>query len=366
MVTGAGGSIGSELVRQITSRGPARLCLVDSCEFNMYRIAYWLEQNAPADLWSADIGDVRDMAAMRHAFLAERPEIVFHAAGLKHVPLLESHNVVEAVLTNVLGTKTIVDLCCATGTDFVMISTDKAVHPVCNMGLTKRAAEIYVLDRSRRFPESRMSLVRFGNVIGSTGSVVPLFQRQIAKGGPVTVTHPEMTRYLMTIEDAARLVLASASLPQEGCALYVLDMGEPVRILDLAIDMIKGAGRRPFTDIDIQFVGMRPGEKLREELHYPWEDLGRTRVKGVRAASLSFNTRARLRAIDELLAAAEARDEFWVRRALAGVVHEHSEARQLELDVRPGAGPVAPEGPADAQPRAPVHPELGGSTNNVA
>jgi FlaA1/EpsC-like NDP-sugar epimerase len=337
LVTGAGGSIGSELVRQIALNRPARLCLVDNCEYNMYRIAYWLERNTPPDLWSADIGDVRDLAAMRHAFLVEQPEIVFHAAALKHVPLLESHNIVEATLTNVRGTKTVVDLCCATGADLVMISTDKAVNPACNMGLTKRAAEIYVLDRSRRFPESRMSIVRFGNVIGSSGSVVPLFRRQIAAGGPVTVTHPDMTRYLMTIEDAVRLVLASASLPQVDCSVYVLEMGEPVRILDLAIDMINKAGLRPFLDVEIQFVGIRPGEKLREELHYPWEDLRQTSVQGVRAASLPYDTHSCLPTFDELLAAAEARNELQVKRALLKVEREFAETAPAEVQGEPRA-----------------------------
>ena len=217
---------------------------------------------------------------MRHLFLKEKPDIVFHAAALKHVPLLEEHNVVEAVRTNVLGTKITLDLCCAFGADFVMISTDKAVNPSSCMGLTKRVAEIYVHDRAMRFSGIRASLVRFGNVLGSSGSVVPLFQKQIEAGGPVTITHPKMTRFLMTIDEAVRLTLSASCLPQQGFSLYVLDMGRPVRIFDLAVEMIKRAGRRPFTDIDIQFVGVRPGEKLYEELNYDWEVLARRKSPG--------------------------------------------------------------------------------------
>ena len=272
MVTGAGGSIGSALVAQIVAQRPSHLCMLDSCEFNLYRVSYAVEHSRPEFSWTARICDIRDEAAMRHLFLRERPEIVFHAAALKHVPLLEDDNVVEAVRTNVLGTKIALDLACAFGADFLMISTDKAVNPSSCMGASKRVAEVYVHDRSKRFSEIRASVVRFGNVLGSSGSVVPLFQKQIEEGGPVTVTHPEMTRFLMTIDDAVRLTLTAASLPQKGFSVYVLDMGEPVRIFDLAVHMIKQSGLRPFKDIDIKFVGIRPGEKLVEELSYEWEN----------------------------------------------------------------------------------------------
>jgi FlaA1/EpsC-like NDP-sugar epimerase len=242
---------------------------------------------------------------------------------LKHVPLLEEHNVVEAVLTNVLGTKVAMDLSASIGADFIAISTDKAVNPSSQMGLTKRVAEIYIHDRALRHPDARVSLVRFGNVLGSSGSVVPLFRRQIEAGGPVTVTHPEMTRYLMSIEDAVRLTLAAASLPQEGYALYVLEMGKPVRIFDLAVEMIRLAGKRPFVDIDITFVGVRPGEKLHEELNYAWEVLSPTPVAGVRTATPAFDPRPKLPKIDELMAAAQARNCDWVRRVLAQIVPEY-------------------------------------------
>jgi FlaA1/EpsC-like NDP-sugar epimerase len=324
LVTGGGGSIGSELVNQISRLAPERLCIVDSCEFNLYQVSYAIERERQLKNWSVCICDVRDEVSMRHLFLRESPEIVFHAAALKHVPLLEEHNVVEAVLTNVLGTKVAMDLSASIGADFIAISTDKAVNPSSQMGLTKRVAEIYVHDRAMRYPDARVSLVRFGNVLGSSGSVAPLFQKQIEAGGPVTVTHPEMTRYLMTIGDAVRLTLAAASLPQNGYALYVLEMGEPVRIFDLAIEMIRHAGKRPFVDIDITFVGIRPGEKLHEELNYAWEHLSPTTIAGVRSATPAFDPRPRLRSIDELMAAAQARDCEWVRRVLVQIVPEYT------------------------------------------
>ncbi len=329
MVTGAGGSIGSVLVAQIVAQRPSHLSMVDSCEFNLYRVGYAVEHCHPGFSWTARICDVRDEAAMRHLFLKEKPEIVLHAAALKHVPLLEDDNVVEAVRTNVLGTKITLDLSCAFGADFLMISTDKAVNPSSCMGASKRVAEVYVHDRSKRFTDIRASVVRFGNVLGSSGSVVPLFQKQIEEGGPVTVTHPEMTRFLMTIDDAARLTLTAASLPQDGFSVYVLDMGEPVRIFDLAVHMIKQNGLRPFKDIDIKFVGIRPGEKLMEELSYDWETLAPTAAAGVRSASPNFNPQSKLRSIDALLAAAEAHHAGDVKAAMFDIVPEFLETKNL-------------------------------------
>lgn len=328
LVTGAGGSIGSELVTQIAATGPARLCLLDACEYNLYQIGHTLNRARPEFPWNARIGDIRDETSMRHLFLRERFDIVFHAAALKHVPLLEDDNVVEAVRTNVLGTKIAFDLCCAFGSDFVMISTDKAVNPSSRMGLTKRAAEIYVHDRAMRFPNIRASLVRFGNVLGSSGSVVPLFQKQIAAGGPVTITHPKMTRFLMTIDDAVRLTLMASSLPQSGFSLYVLDMGEPVRILDLAVEMIERAGFKPFKDIKIQFVGVRAGEKLHEELSYDWEVLQPTIAPGVRAATPRFHPEQKLQWMDALFAAADSRDEERAKQALTDLVPEYVGAKK--------------------------------------
>lgn len=322
LITGAGGSIGSELAIQIAQMGPAQLCLVDTCEYNLYRISSAME-SIGASNWHAIIGDVRDEAAMRYLFLGERPDIVFHGAALKHVPLLESENIVEAVRTNVIGSKVVMDLCLAYGAEFIMISTDKAVNPSSQMGMTKRAAEIYVHDRAQRHPETRASLVRFGNVIGSSGSVVPLFRAQIAAGGPVTVTHPHMTRYMMTISEAVRLSIGACSLPQDGFALYVLDMGKPISILDLAIGMIKAEGLCPCKDIDIKFIGVRPGEKLVEELSYAWERLSPTAISGIRVAQPEFDPHTRMIAFDELLAAVNSRNGEWVKRSLRQMIPEY-------------------------------------------
>ncbi len=361
LVTGAGGSIGSELAAQIARLRPAHLTLVESCEYNLYRVAQTIGGVEPEFGWTASICDIRDEAAMNDIFVRETPDIVFHAAALKHVPLLEDHNIIEATRTNVLGTKIVLDLCCAFGADFVMISTDKAVNPSSCMGLTKRAAEVYVHDRASRFAGIRTSLVRFGNVFGSSGSVAPLFQKQIEAGGPVTVTHPKMTRFLMTIDEAVRLTLAASSLPQKGFALYVLDMGEPVRIFDLAVEMIRRAGLRPFNDIDIQIVGVRPGEKLHEELSYAWEALMPTPIAGVRAATPIFDPSPKLRLIDALLAAANARDAKGVKQALIDIVPEYVGVRQRKTRIWTGATtrgelPVLP--PQAAAPVAPPHVAL--------
>jgi O-antigen biosynthesis protein WbqV len=243
-----------------------------------------------------------------------------------------------------------------------MISTDKAVNPSSCMGLTKRVAEIYVHDRAMRFSGSRASLVRFGNVLGSSGSVVPLFQKQIEAGGPVTITHPKMSRFLMTIDEAVRLTLSASCLPQQGFSLYVLDMGRPVRIFDLAVEMIKRAGRRPFADIDIQFVGVRPGEKLYEELNYEWEVLTPTEVGGVRAAMPLFDPEPKLHLIDQLFAAANARDEKLVKRALIEIVPEYVRMKRQVERQRRSCPPAAPraeivEAPINAELSTPPLPE---------
>ena len=345
LVTGAGGSIGSELVKRIARSNPACITLVDACEVNLYEIDWALGHGHVKARWRPCLSDVRDQEGMRHVFVRERPDIVFHAAALKHVPLLEtSHNLVEAVRTNVLGTKIVCDLCTARGADFVLVSTDKAVKPSSTMGLTKRVAEIYVHGTALRHPEAHVFQVRFGNVLGSSGSVVPLFRRQIEGGGPVTVTHPDMTRYLMTIEEAADLTIAASSLPQPSYTLYVLEMGEPVSILDLAKRMIQMAGLRPFIDIPIQIVGTRPGEKLHEELSYPWEELRPTAIAGIRSACPAFNPRPSMQLIDALLAAADARDAGRVKKALIKIVPDFRQQAvisfkglELACDVPPAA-----------------------------
>lgn len=330
MITGAGGSIGSELVMQIAQSRPLSMIMVDNSEYNLYEINARLESDAllreltrlPA------IADVRDLKTMRHLFVTEKPDIVFHAAALKHVPLLENdHNLVEAVRTNVMGTKNIADLCASHGVGMVMISTDKAVYPSSVMGLTKRVAEIYVHMIAIRNPDSRILQVRFGNVMASSGSVIPKFNKQIDIGGPVTVTHVEMTRYMMTISDAAALVLSSADAHRvysDGFGLYLLDMGKPVHILSLAIQLIEQRGLRPYVDIPIEMIGVRPGEKLHEQLAYEWETLTDTDILGVKRASPVFPALQYQAGIERLIHEATARNAVGVKEALVDIVPEYS------------------------------------------
>jgi FlaA1/EpsC-like NDP-sugar epimerase len=275
LVTGAGGSIGSELCRQILALGPKRLILVDHSEFNLYAIDQDLQQRR-ADLESdseiqAFLGSVRDEARMDGIFEHWKPDTVYHAAAYKHVPLVEE-NPAEGVLNNVFGTRTMAELAEKHGvSDFVLISTDKAVRPTNVMGATKRLAEMVLQAMAAEKPKTRFSMVRFGNVLGSSGSVVPLFRKQIAAGGPVTVTHQDITRYFMTIPEAAQLVIQAGAMAQGG-EVFVLDMGEPVKIVDLARRMIELSGlsvrdeSNPAGDIEIEVVGLRPAEKLYEEL----------------------------------------------------------------------------------------------------
>ena len=326
MVTGAGGSIGSELCLQIASSCPAALTLVDHSEIGLYEINQTLDNSELSLERMAALADIRDLPTMRALFLETKPDIVFHAAALKHVPLLENdHNIVEAVRTNVLGTKHIADLCCSQGAHLVMISTDKAVNPSSCMGLTKRVAELYVHDRALRYPDLNLAQVRFGNVLGSSGSVVPLFRRQIAQGGPVTVTHPDMTRYLMTIKEAVGLTLAAADLSRDcdGPGLYVLDMGKPVKILELARQLIEQSGFRPDIDIAIDIIGVRPGEKLHEELNHDWEWPFETDVKGVRRLKALKPLPEALHQIESLLAEASGRNAEGVKAALIRIVPEY-------------------------------------------
>lgn len=275
LTTGAGGSIGSELCRQIAMFGPRELVITDSSEFHLYLLDMELRERHPNLKIVTRIVDVRDRNRVSRLFEATKPEVVFHAAALKHVPLVES-NPLEGIKTNLLGTRNIANAAVENGASIVvMISTDKAVNPTNIMGATKRAAEAYCQALDVVSEKTRFKTVRFGNVLGSNGSVVPRFQEQIANGGPVTVTHPNMVRFFMTIPEAVRLVLhASAHALRHHSdrgKIMVLDMGEPVRIADLAERMIQLAGFRPHTDIEIVFSGLRPGEKLYEELFDPSE-----------------------------------------------------------------------------------------------
>ena len=265
LVTGAGGSIGSELCRQIARFGPRRLVFLEQSEFALYSI----EQEFAGQPVSCVIGDVKDAQRMETVFAEHRPDVVFHAAAYKHVPLMECANAWEAARNNIRGTLNVARAAVASGTSgFVLISTDKAVNPTNVMGASKRLAEMACQAVQSGGPATRFAMVRFGNVLGSSGSVIPRFRDQIARGGPVTVTHPEIIRYFMLIPEAAQLVLQAgliASREPEGGQIFVLDMGEPVRIVDLARDMIRLSG---FTEdeIKIEFTGLRPGEKLYEEL----------------------------------------------------------------------------------------------------
>jgi len=264
MITGAGGSIGSELVRQVLQAGPEQLILVEHSERALYEIDREIRKMGSPVSVTAILGDVTDRQRMTEVIAQVRPQIVLHAAAYKHVPLAEQ-NPGEAIKNNVLGTRLLGELALEYGVErFVLVSTDKAVRPVSVMGATKRMAEMAIQDLNRQ-QKTCFSAVRFGNVLDSSGSVVPLFREQIMQGAPVTVTHPEMRRYFMTISEAVSLVLQAAALALGG-EIFVLDMGEPVRIVDLAEEMIALAGLRPYEDVPIHFIGVRPGEKLFEEL----------------------------------------------------------------------------------------------------
>ena len=276
LITGAGGSIGSEIVRQVARYAPKHLVLFDLSEYALYEIDHEIARDFPQLSRAAVLGDVRDAGQMRRLVSATSPSVIFHAAARKHVPLIEA-NPCDGIATNVFGTRNLADAAVEAGVDtFVMISTDKAIRPTSTMGASKRVAELYCQALDVAAATTRFVTVRFGNVLGSTGSVVPLFRRQILAGGPVTVTHPEMKRYFMTIPEATELVIqaAATSIRQPGIRgrIMVLDMGEPVRIVDLARSMIVLAGLRPDQDIEIRFTGLRSGEKLFEELFDPTEN----------------------------------------------------------------------------------------------
>jgi FlaA1/EpsC-like NDP-sugar epimerase len=287
MVSGGGGSIGAELCRQIARLNPTALVILERCEFNLYQIELQLSQEFPHLKLYAHLADIADAIAVHHLLSHYHPEVIFHAAAYKHVPLLQSQ-VREAVRNNILGTKTLAEAAtihhCQT---FVMISTDKAVNPTNLMGATKRAAEM-ICQAMNGPNQTHFITVRFGNVLGSAGSVVPLFKEQIAKGGPVTVTHPEINRYFMTIPEACQLILQAGAMGQGG-EIFVLDMGKPVKISYLAEQMIRLSGKIPNKDIEIIYTGLRPGEKLHEELFHVEEKLGKTTHAKILLASHRSN-----------------------------------------------------------------------------
>jgi O-antigen biosynthesis protein WbqV len=353
LVTGAGGSIGAELARQISAYSPGRLVLLDYSEFALYGVETELRERFPSLTTFPVLRDVRERAHIDEVIAATKPEIVFHAAALKHLPMVEA-NPLEGVLTNVVGSRNVAEAARAFGASLVVvISTDKAVNPTSVMGATKRVAESFCqaldLYEARRRATSgggtRYVTVRFGNVLGSTGSVVPLFQRQLAAGGPLTVTDPEVTRFFMTVREAVELVLqASALSPENGVAdargkIFVLDMGEPIKIVDLAHQMILLAGLRPGSDIAIDYIGLRPGEKLHEELFHPSEPLMPTENPAIRLAGPRTADYAMLaRSIDELEENARARREARVFQILERLVPEYNRIAPRPNDAAASGG----------------------------
>lgn len=274
IVTGGGGSIGEELCRQVMAHHPAQLLIIDNCEFNLYKADYELRQAFPEVSLRLSLTSITDASAIDAIFHQFKPDLVFHAAAYKHVPLLEEQ-VRVAVQNNVLGTQVVALASAEAGAEkFVLISSDKAVNPTNVMGTTKRVAEIYCQNLNERV-RTQFITVRFGNVLGSAGSVVPLFQKQLEAGGPLTVTHPDIQRYFMTIPEACQLIL-QAMVNGHGGEIFVLDMGEPIKISYLAEQMIRLAGKEPGKDIAIQYTGLRPGEKLFEELFHESEQLANT------------------------------------------------------------------------------------------
>ncbi len=329
MVTGAGGSIGSELARQVARFQPATLLLVERAEFSLFNIDREMGERWPSVSIVSLVADIADRERMRSIFSSYRPQVVFHAAAHKHVPMMEL-NLTEAIKNNVLGTHALGEVAGTFGVEvFVQVSTDKAVRPKSMMGASKRVAELVIQYLNQRFA-TRYVAVRFGNVIGSNGSVVTIFQEQIRKGVPVTVTHPEMTRYFMTIPEASQLVLQAGTMG-EGGEIFILDMGEPVRILDLARDVITLSGLKPYEDIDIVFTGTRPGEKLFEELQTNEETMTKTRHPKIFIGKIAaYPEETVRRALLRLTALARREDELELRRTLIDLLPE----AQLEMETQ--------------------------------
>ena len=344
LVTGGAGSIGSELCRQMARYKPEKLVILDQAESELFKLELELRQRFPDLVAIPEVGDIRDAGRMEELINRHSVTSIFHAAAYKHVPLMETH-VLEAVKNNVLGTWNLTWAAHRCGVpNFLMISSDKAVNPTSIMGLTKRIAEMIVSAKpNEEAAESRHFVsVRFGNVLGSNGSVVPIFQDQIAAGGPVTVTHPEMRRYFMTIPEAVQLVLQASTMGTDS-EIFVLDMGEPVRILDLAQNMIRLMGLVPNEDIEIQFVGIRPGEKLYEELALQGENILPTdhhKIKVLRTTqNLSFEMLEGW--LTELQVLLEERDEETVLRRLKRWVPEYG--ADYELSAHSISGAVQPQ-----------------------
>ena len=338
LITGAGGSIGSELVRQISNLDPDSMALVENSEFNLYNIDLELSNQFPNLSRRAILGDIRDKRRIDEIFEEFKPHLVFHAAALKHVPMVEA-NISEGITTNVLGTIIVAKAALIYGAStFVQISTDKAVNPTNIMGASKRIAECYCQaldtetnaeDKKTHEKKTRFVTVRFGNVLGSTGSVVELFRKQISTGGPITVTDPKIKRYFMTVKEAVKLVLTSSVLAtlnsNQAGKIYVLDMGKPLLIVDLAKQMIRLAGRTPNKDIKIKFIGLRPGEKLYEEIFHDKEELIKTTHSGIFLASPRFNNLDYVESQIEILEQAiNTNNHDEARKVIASLVPEYT------------------------------------------
>jgi FlaA1/EpsC-like NDP-sugar epimerase len=355
MVTGAGGSIGSELSRQVATHCPTELLLVERSEVQLFAIEQELIRRGHGNIARALVADVLDESRLRRIFEVHGPGIIFHAAAHKHVPMMESQPE-EAIKNNTFGTALVARLAQEYGVErFVLISTDKAINPTSVMGATKRLAEMLLQDLvARNHTSTRFMAVRFGNVLGSSGSVVPLFKDQIAAGGPVTVTHPKMTRYFMTIPEAVGLVLQSTVLGQGG-EIFVLDMGKPVRILDLARQMIELCGFEPGKDIRIEFTGMRPGEKLFEEISYSLESVNPTahaKIMLLRGAPPDSELlKENLESLEHALAAANPEQ---LKRLLKVAVPEYQAS--VPVEKRSPPSPISPTHDLSRRPQ-PTEPE---------
>ncbi|MBN2701138.1 MAG: polysaccharide biosynthesis protein [Methylohalobius sp. ZOD2] len=329
LITGAGGSIGSELCRQLASMPMERLILFELCEYNLFRIENDLRRCFPELPIVPVLGNITEPASVRQAMETHRPQIVFHAAAYKHVPLLENQ-LREAVYNNCLGTRIVAEAAIeAEAEEFVLISTDKAVNPCNVMGATKRAAEM-ICQSLDSLGSTRFLTVRFGNVLDSAGSVVPLFREQIRMGGPVTVTHPEISRYFMTIPEACQLIMQAATAGQGG-EIFILDMGEPIKIRYLAEQMIRLSGKRPGIDIEIRYVGLRPGERLNEELFHRDENLVATvHQKLLLAHSRPCDPRIIAKLLDQMVKACQTSDESQIMILLRTLVPEYRPQLTLE------------------------------------